>query len=85
MVAPMTLARYFVFARGANWIVAVDGQPIGRHPTRSEALGSAIVMADLMGSMHHDADVMVESEDGQLSLAWTFGRDPLPQTGARAA
>jgi len=80
----MTLARYFVFARGADWIVAVDGQPIGRHPTRSEALGSAIVMADLMGTMRHDADVMVETEGG-LELAWTYGVDSVPAKPSVAA
>jgi len=81
----MILARYFVFSRDGEWIVALDGAPIARQPDLGSAVGRAIVMADLMGSMHHEADVMVESEDGRLSLAWTFGRDPLPQTGAKAA
>jgi hypothetical protein len=35
-----------------------------------------------MGSMHHDADVLVEEEGGELRIAWTFGRDPLPQREA---
>ena len=39
---------------------------------------SAIIMADVMGSMKHEADVMVEN-DGHLDLAWTYGVDPLPQ------
>ena len=80
----MTLARYFVFARGEEWIVAVDGMPIGRHHSRPEAISSAIVMADLMGSMRHDADVMVEA-DGKLALAWTYGVDPLPPKSQAAA
>ena len=73
----MSEARYFVFSRGDEWIVALDGAPIGRHPTRPEALNSAIVMADLMGSMRHSADVMLEA-DGRLDLAWSYGVDPLP-------
>lgn len=77
----MSLARYFVFSRDGQWIVALDGAPIARQPDRSSALARAMVMADLMGSMHYEADVMVESVDGRLSLAWTFGRDPLPQRG----
>ena len=75
----MSLARYFVFPRNAQWIVALDGAPIALQPDRNSAVSSAIVMADLMGSMHHDADVLVEDEDGALTVAWTFGRDPLPQ------
>jgi hypothetical protein len=74
----MSLARYFVFPRNAQWIVALDGAPIAVQPDRRAAVSSAIVMADLMGSMHHDADVLVEDEDGKLKIAWTFGRDALP-------
>lgn len=73
----MSEARYFVFSRGDEWVVALDGTPIVRYSTRPEALSSAIVMADLMGSMHHTADVMLEV-DGKLDLAWTYGIDPLP-------
>ena len=40
--------------------------------TKKEAINSAIVMADLMGSMGHDADVMLD--DGEkLALIWTYG------------
>jgi len=73
----MSLARYFVFSSGPEWIVTLDGAPIGHHASRPAALGSAIVMADLMGSMRHDADVMIQSEGG-LELAWTYGVDPIP-------
>jgi hypothetical protein len=80
----MSLARYFVFSRDGEWIVTLDGMPIGRHDTRPAALNSAIVMADLMGSMKHDADVMLEN-DGRLDLAWTYGADPLPSDTGKAA
>ncbi|MBI4920666.1 MAG: hypothetical protein HY834_02870 [Devosia nanyangense] len=79
----MSSARYFVFSRGDTWIVALDGVPLGHHSSRPAALSSAIVMADLMGSMRYDADVMLESE-GHLDLAWTYGVDPLPRTEAAA-
>jgi len=77
MEANMSEARYFVFSHGSEWVVALDGMPIARFPTRPEALNSAIVMADLMGSMRHAADVMLEA-DGKLDLAWTHGVDPVP-------
>jgi hypothetical protein len=73
----MGLARYFVFNRKDTWVVALEGIEMARHGTRPEALSSAIVMADLMGAMKHDADVMVE-ERGQLSVAWTYGVDAMP-------
>jgi hypothetical protein len=77
------LARYFVFERNGKWLVTLDGAPVGRHASRPSALNSAIIMADLMGSMKHEADVMME-EDGQLTIAWTYGVDPVPQLGAAA-
>ncbi|HEX4298071.1 MAG TPA: hypothetical protein VHZ56_08605 [Devosia sp.] len=80
----MSVARYFVFPRERDWVVMLDGQPIGHHGSRKQALNSAIVMADLMGSMRHDADVMVQDEDG-LRLAWSYGQDPLPQPAEAAA
>jgi hypothetical protein len=80
----MGLARYFVFPRQHDWIVALDGMPVARHRSQPQALSSAIVMADLMGSMRHDADVMVEA-DGRLEIAWTYGKDPLPAKPAEAA
>ena len=80
----MSLARYFVFPVGETWLVALDGSTITRHEDRDAAVNSAIVMADLMGSMRHDADVIVEDE-GHLDIAWTYGVDPLPPTGLDAA
>ena len=80
----MSLARYFVFQSGDQWLVAIDGMTVGSHDTRQEALRSAIVMADLMGSMNHEADVLLEA-DGQLDFAWTHGVDALPDKPAVAA
>ena len=73
----MALARYFVFQNRERWIVVLDGMIVGVHGTRHEALRSAIVMADLMGSMNHEADVLLEA-DGHLDFAWTYGIDALP-------
>jgi len=80
----MALARYFVFEREQDWLVTLDGAPLGRHRDRSAALGSAIVMADLMGAMHHEADVMIDN-GGTLEIAWTYGDDMLPQLQEEAA
>jgi hypothetical protein len=82
--AAVALARYFVFQNRDRWVVVLDGMIVGTHDTRQGALHSAIVMADLMGSMRHDADVLVEA-DGTLDFAWTYGTDRLPQKPAVAA
>lgn len=80
----MSLARYFVFEREHDWLVTLDGTRLGRHADRSAAVTSAIVMADLMGTMRHDADVMVE-QDGRLEIAWTYGVDSVPPAQEKAA
>jgi len=80
----VALARYFVFLNGDRWIVVLDGMTVGSHASRAEALQSAIVMADLMGSMRHEADVLLEA-DGKLDFAWTYGVDALPRQPAVAA
>jgi hypothetical protein len=73
----MSLVRYFVFNSGKDWLITLDGDLLSRHPSRSAAVKSAAVMADLMGAMHHEADVMVQSEGG-LDVAWTYGADAVP-------
>ena len=80
----MSLARYFVFPIRGSWLVALEGSLIARHENRDAAVTSAIVMADLMGAMRHEADVLVE-ENGQLDIAWTYGVDPLPPSGMAAS
>jgi hypothetical protein len=80
----VALARYFVFQNRERWIVVLDGMIVGFHGTRQEAMRSAIVMADLMGSMNHEADVLLEA-DGHLDFAWTYGIDALPDQPAVAA
>jgi hypothetical protein len=73
----MSMVRYFVFHSGKQWLITLDGDLLSRHPSRAAAVKSAAVMADLMGAMHHEADVMVESEAG-LAVAWTYGSDAVP-------
>jgi hypothetical protein len=70
----MSHARYFVLRVRDRWRVTLEGCTMTHYATRTEAIESAIVMADLMGSMHHDSDVMVEMGPGlPLELVWTFG------------
>ena len=75
----MNLARYFLMQVGDRWYVTLEGRAMADYPTRTQAISAAIVMADLMGAMHHDADVMVEIGPGMpLELVWSYGRDEVP-------
>jgi hypothetical protein len=76
----MRMARYFLLRRGGEWLVTLEGNTMARCASRTEAIECAIVMADLMGAMHHDADVMAETDGGDsLELIWSFGRDKMPK------
>jgi len=80
----MSLARYFLLRAGNDWLVTLEGQVMVSCASRTEAIEAAIVMADLMGAMHYDVDVMVEEEAGKsLELVWTYGRDKLPPAIAK--
>ena len=86
----MTLARYFVFQQDDTWIVGFEGRIMAHFVTKTAALDSARGMANLMGAMHYDADVMVE--DSGLHQVWVYGRDKLisparrdPQDAAASA
>jgi hypothetical protein len=79
MEVAMGVARYFVVRHNDDWVVTLEGRPMAVHHSQPQAISSAIVMADLMGAMHHDADVMVEDQDGgPLRLIWTYGQDQAP-------
>ena len=65
----MTLARYFVFQQDDTWIVGFEGRVMAHFATKTAALDSARGMANLMGAMHYDADVMVE-DGGPLQQVW---------------
>jgi len=68
--------RYFVIPHVHHWLVTLDGRTMAHVASSKEAINSAIVMADLMGSMGHDADVML-SQGETLDLVWTYGRDAM--------
>ena len=80
----MSLARYFLVRRNGLWLVTLEGRVMALCASRTEAIETAATMADLMGSMHYDADVVIESDDGSgLEVVWTFGSDEAPQMSGR--
>lgn len=74
----MSFVRYFVIRRNGRWLVALDGQLMAVCASRTEAIETATIEADLMGAMHHDADVVVETMTGGLEVVWTYGQNPAP-------
>jgi len=80
----MSLARYFLIEQNGVWLVTLEGRVMARCTSRTEAIETAATMADLMGSMHYDADVAAETGDGSgIEVVWRFGDDPVPLRGPR--
>lgn len=81
----MGFARYFLMQRNGSWLVTLEGRVMAICASRTEAIETAATMADLMGSMHYDADVVVETGDGSgLEVVWAFGTNAVPkQTSKR--
>lgn len=73
----MALTRYFVLRRADGWHITMDGQHMAVCTSSDEAVNKAAGMAHLMGTMGHDADVMLETPGG-LELVWTHGVDAYP-------
>jgi hypothetical protein len=79
----MGLTRYFVLRHADHWLVTLEGRAMAHVSSQDQAISSAIVMADLMGSMGHDADVMLENGE-TLDLIWTYGLDKTPGSSGRS-
>ena len=70
----MAHVRYFVTPHADHWRVSLESRTMSQVATKDAAINSAIVMANLMGNMGHDADVMLD--DGEkLAVIWTYGEN----------
>lgn len=74
----MAHVRYFVTPIGEAWHVTVNGASMAQCPTAEAAVNKAAGMANLMGKMGHDTDVMLAMPDRPLELVWTHGIDTYP-------
>ena len=68
--------QYFVVSEGSGWKVDFKGQKFGPYPTQAEAVSAATDAAYDSGRRGgHKAQVLVQGEDSQFQLKWTYG-DP---------
>ena len=63
-------ARYYVFKQEKAWLVVFEGRVMSRHTAKQKAIESAVGMANLMGAMHYDADVMLDDGKSPLQQVW---------------
>jgi hypothetical protein len=74
----MAYVRYFVTPVEGAWHVTLDGVSMAQCPSVGTAVSRAIAMANLMGKMGHESDVMLAIPEKPLALIWTHGVDEYP-------
>lgn len=68
---------YYVSPAGANWKVTHQGQVLGTHANKADAIASARRWA----KANPPSQVLVQRQDGTWQTEWTYGDDPYPPPG----
>ena len=77
----MATVRFQVVRDQGDWIVKYCDKRIGPFDTQEHAISAAIESAQESGCLSHESQVMVEGEDGQFRIVWTYGQDSCPPEG----
>ncbi|WP_244430214.1 DUF2188 domain-containing protein [Bradyrhizobium liaoningense] len=59
-----------------EWTVVVNGKHSAPYATQKEAFRAAVDAAHADGKAGHDAQVLVQRENHQFRIEWTYGQDP---------
>ena len=70
--------RYFVVKHEGQWKIKLHDKHYGPYGTQRTAIRAAVDAAHEAGS---DAQVLVQGEDNQFRVEWTYGHDPYPPPG----
>jgi len=76
----MARAQYFVLSAGHKWKIRHDGKDYP-YSTQKEAMKIAVDTAHKAGREGHDAQVLIQGQNGQWRAEWTYGHDPYPPPG----
>jgi hypothetical protein len=69
---------YFVLHEQGHWTISSETKRYGPFPYRRDALRSAIDWAYSDGREGHQAQVILQRDNDQFKVAWTYGADPYP-------
>jgi hypothetical protein len=73
----MRHSKYVVVSRHEGWKIFQAGRSYADlYPTKGQAMGAAIALAERAGHSGRDAEVLVQHEDGHFLTEWVFGQDP---------
>jgi hypothetical protein len=68
--------RYIVVNQETGWEIVQGGRRFpGTYPSKTQAICSAIALAESDGNAGCRAEVLVRHEDGRFITEWVFGRN----------
>lgn len=71
----MAHAQYFIIRDQGQWKILLDGVRYGPYATQRDAIRAAVDVAHLAGLKGLNGQVLLQD---QLSVEWTYGKDPYP-------
>jgi len=72
----MITQRYLVVNQESGWKIIQGGHRFpDAYPSKTQAVCSAIALAERAGNAGRRAGVLVQHEDGRFITEWEFGRD----------
>ena len=71
----MAHTPYVVFRDHGQWKIKSNGMHYGPYPTQRDAIRAAVDVAHLAGLKGLNGQVLLQD---QLSVEWTYGKDPYP-------
>ncbi|WP_309249060.1 MULTISPECIES: DUF2188 domain-containing protein [Bradyrhizobium] len=77
----MARIQHIVTLHNDEWTVVVNGKHSAPYATQKEAIRAAVDAAHADGKAGHDAQVLVQRENHQFRMEWTYGHDPYPPAG----
>ncbi len=77
----MARKQYYVVLHDGEWKIKHEGKHIGIAPSQKAAIRAAVNLAHQDGRNGHDAQVLVQGQNHQFRVEWTYGHDPYPPPG----
>ena len=71
----MAHAQYFIVRDQGQWNISLNGVHYGPYATQRDAIRAAVDVAHLAGLKGLNGQVLLQD---QLSVEWTYGKDPYP-------
>ena len=76
---PRAMARlwYFILRNGGEWKISFGVNFYGPYEDADHAFHTAVSWAQAHGNEGHDTRVVLQEDDGEFVVLWTYG-DPYP-------